>query len=115
MHSVPATLIIVIVWALWHLPLWFIPGSTGKGSFIEFLIFLGFTLTNSFSLPALYKITNSVLLCVLFHAWSNAITNTFMPTGDLKTIAGFALEGIVSVILLILCEKGVIKTAKARI
>ena len=56
-----------------------------------------------------------VLLCVLFHTWSNAITNTFMPTGDLKTIAGFALEGVISMIILILCEKGVIKTAKPRI
>ena len=114
-HSIPATLIIVFIWAFWHLPLWFIPGSTGKDSLIEFFIFLGFSLTNSFSLAAIYKITNSVLLCVLFHTWSNAITNTFMPTGDLKTIVGFALEGVISMIILILCEKGVIKTAKSRI
>ena len=115
MHSVPATLIIVFVWAFWHLPFWFVPGATGKTSLIEFLIFLGFTLTNSFSLAAIYKITNSVLLCVLFHAWSNAITNTFMPTGDIKTIVGFAFEGVISIIILILCEKEIIKPARARI
>lgn len=51
----------------------------------------------------------------LLHTWSNAITNTFMPTGDLKTIAGFAFEGAISIIILILCEKGVIKVAKVRI
>ena len=114
MHSIPATVIIVIVWAFWHLPLWFVPGSIGKSSFIEFFIFLGFSLTNSFSLAAIYKITNSVLLCMLFHAWSNAITNTFMPSGDLKTIVGFALEGVISMIILLLCEKGIIKTAASR-
>ena len=115
MHSVHATLIIVFVWAFWHIPLWFVPGATGKTSLIDFFIFLGFTLTNSFSLAAIYKITNSVLLCVLFHAWSNAITNTFMPTGDIKTIAGFAFEGVVSIVILVLCEKGVIKSAKVRL
>jgi hypothetical protein len=38
-----------------------------------------------------------------------------MPSGDWKTILGFSLEWAVSLVILILCEKGVIKTAKARL
>ncbi|WP_353893689.1 type II CAAX endopeptidase family protein [Proteinivorax hydrogeniformans] len=63
-------LIIGVVWALWHLPLFYIQGSNHFGN-----SFLAYTLTaigfSSF-LTWLYDKTKSVLLCVLFHASINA-------------------------------------------
>ena len=113
MGAVSTTFIITGIWAAWHIPLWFMPIDP-RSTLFEFLIFIGFILTNTFTLAAIYKLTGSVLFCVLFHTWINAISNTFMPTGDWKTIAGFVLEWAVSLVILILCEKGVFKTAKPR-
>jgi len=114
MHSVLAALIYTVIWALWHLPLWFVPWDW-RNTVFDFFIFLGLSLTNAFSLAAIFKLTNSVLLCVLAHAWMNAVFQTFSHAGDLKGIVGFCIEAIIGMIILILCDKGIIKSAKTRI
>ena len=113
MHPVTAAFIFTAYWTIWHLPLFFLPIDPRAP--IEILFMLGFFTSGALTTAAIYKLTNSVLLCVLFHAWGNALTNAFMPTGDWKTILGFSLEMIVAVVVLILCEKGILKTAKARL
>jgi hypothetical protein len=110
MRSVTVAFIFTAYWTIWHLPLFFLPIDP-RGP-IEVLFMLGFFMTNAFTMAAIYKITNSVLLCVFFHAWANALTNAFMPGPNWQTILGFSLEWLVAMILLILCEKGIIKSAK---
>ena len=64
-----------IIWALWHLPLFYIPGVTQYG-----MSFIGFTVTAmglSFVLGAIRKVTGSVWLCVLGHSIVNSISKSF--------------------------------------
>ena len=113
MHAVPVAFIFTAYWTIWHLPLFFL--HIDPRSPFEVFFLLGFFLTNAFSMAAIYKITNSVLLCVLYHAWGNALTNAFSLGPGWQVITGFSLEWLISMILLILCGKGVIKTAKERL
>ena len=113
MHPVLAALIFVFVWWAWHFPMQFMSWDW-RNDIFSWLIFLGFTFTNTFTLAVIYKLTGSVLFAVLFHAWSNATAYTFdIAAGNPLNISlAFAFEGIVSMIILLLCTKGVIKSAK---
>lgn len=68
-----AALIVGLIWSLWHLPLFFINGlSHYHSDFLEFLISVtGLGLV----LAWLYNKTNSIFICVLFHALYNASTS----------------------------------------
>lgn len=65
-----STLIVSIIWALWHVPLWFIPGVPQYGS--NFIIFLIDVISLTFLLSTIYIKTQSILMCILFHATENA-------------------------------------------
>ena len=63
-------LFIGVVWALWHLPFFYIPGMSHFGS--SFLVFLVSCIGYSGFLTWLYYLTRSVVLTVIFHAMINA-------------------------------------------
>jgi membrane protease YdiL (CAAX protease family) len=65
----PATLAVGAIWAIWHLPLFFIAGTPQYGQ--DFLVFSIEVLGSAFLLAWLYAGTGSILLCVLFHAAQN--------------------------------------------
>ena len=67
-----AALWVGLVWAIWHLPLFFLPGvSQYSGNFPTFSLgVIGIALM----LGWLYSRTDSILICIFFHAASNAIT-----------------------------------------
>ncbi len=67
-------IIIGVVWAIWHLPLFYIEGSAHQGG--SFLFFTLSAIGYSSFLTWLYAKTNSVLLCVIFHASINATAAT---------------------------------------
>ncbi len=67
-------IIIGMVWALWHLPLFYIAGSGHEGG--SFLFFTLSAVGYSSFLTWLYAKTKSVLLCVIFHASINATAST---------------------------------------
>lgn len=60
-----------IVWSIWHLPLWFIPNSSQSS--YSFPAFTLFCITLGVTLAAAHKITGSIWVSVLLHAWSNTI------------------------------------------
>lgn len=77
--SVPlATLIVGIVWVIWHIPLWFIEGNSHQSmSFIWFAV-LGLAL--SYWLSMVYDDTRAVMFCMILHGW----TNTLMGVVDIN-------------------------------
>lgn len=66
-----ATSLTGLIWASWHIPLWFMPGTSQNG--VSFPIFMAFCILASFWLAALHKKTQSILYCVLFHGLINTI------------------------------------------
>jgi uncharacterized protein len=64
-----ATTVVAFFWAVWHLPLFFIPGVGQYGT--NFGFFALQILGTSFITAWLYNNTRSILLCVFFHAAGN--------------------------------------------
>lgn len=64
-----AAAIVGIIWALWHLPLFFIPGVAQYGD--NFGLFALSIFGDAMMLAMLYGRTRSILLCILFHASGN--------------------------------------------
>lgn len=59
------------IWFIWHLPLWIQPSSNHYGDSL-----VGFAITIivwTFVGAAIYKVTKSVFVCVMYHAFLNAI------------------------------------------
>jgi len=102
----PSILIVGSIWSLWHLPLWFIKGSTQSSLPFGLYLFSGIILTSSFT--TLYKYTNNLYFCVLSHAWFNGCINFALYIGNngalqlnlnWKAILVFSIELIVSIVL----------------
>lgn len=66
-----ATLVTGIIWALWHLPLFYMEG-TNQFSW-NFGVFAIQVLGMAFVLAVIRKTSKGVWLCILFHSMSNAI------------------------------------------
>lgn len=69
------SLIIGIVWGLWHLPLWFVQSASQSN--MNFFSFFAYCISFSFILGLLYQITRSTIACVLLHAWGNTLQGMF--------------------------------------
>ncbi len=67
-------LVIGLIWALWHLPLFYIVGTSHQGN--SFLFYTLGAIGFSSFMTWLYARSASVFLCVLFHASINAAAIT---------------------------------------
>jgi membrane protease YdiL (CAAX protease family) len=68
----PAAAVLVgLIWALWHLPLFVLPGVGQYGT--NFPVFAIGLVGGALILAWLYGRTKSILLCILFHAGWNAV------------------------------------------
>ena len=100
MSPLKATLILSLVWGIWHIPLWFIRDVPQYGT--NFLEFMVGTISLSFLLTILYLATRSVFLCILSHALENAYLNIGLDSWISGPISGWlnALGGLgISIIL----------------
>jgi membrane protease YdiL (CAAX protease family) len=66
-----AALLVGLAWALWHLPLFFIPGQIQYHD--NFPLFALSVIGNALILAWLYGWTRSILLCIFFHAGLNTV------------------------------------------
>lgn len=68
-----SSVLVSIIWGVWHLPLWFIAGtSQSQTNFGAFLIgTLGFSIT----LAVVREMYKSIFMCILFHCMINAAFN----------------------------------------
>jgi membrane protease YdiL (CAAX protease family) len=82
-NALVSSLILGVIWAAWHIPLWFLAGSSQQGT-----SFLTFT-ANLVLLSILYtwlvnNARGSILVAVVFHAISNTAAQMFpVPTENL--------------------------------
>ena len=91
-----------VVWAVWHLPLWFIQNAAQAA--MNFPAFMCHCVALAFVLAALYKLTKSVFACVALHAWTNVLSGMFtMDTltspPDAKLLAFYAVEIAAAVLI----------------
>lgn len=105
---VVSVLIVAIIWAFWHLPLWFVQNA--DQAVLNFFAFTCYCVTYSFVLAALYKLTKSVFSCVLVHAWCNVLTsmftvNTLMNRPDARLIMVYALEILAAIAIVTVCDR----------
>jgi len=101
------------LWAIWHLPLFFMDGMN-KG--MNFGFFLINVISMSFMLGAIYRISNSLWLCVLFHAIINAFSQVFIledePSNELIFICATVTK-IICVIIIVHLHNRIIKDNKS--
>ena len=96
-HYIVATLIVSVIWWLWHFPLFHIDGVGQAGhSYIAFGIGV---LGMAFALACVRRCTNSVWLCVLLHSIVNASGMVFKIEDDI--IGKSVMAGIMIVITLL--------------
>lgn len=87
-----ATLVVGIIWSLWHLPLWFIAGTNQQN--LNFFWFCINALTLSFFIGSVRYVSDSILLSILAHATINAFwevmpaTNQILPSIILLIVIG---------------------------
>lgn len=91
-NFVISTLIVSVIWWLWHLPLFYIQGVGQFGQ--NFFIFGINVLGLSFALACIRKTTKSVWLCVLFHCLINSLSGIYIVNDNI-------LGNFVSAVILI--------------
>ncbi len=95
-----ATLLISVIWAVWHIPLFFLPGAAQYQN--NFLVFFMGTVTLSAIMTFLWIKTRSTLLAILTHTTFNAMavlgyvsgSNADITISHLATSTSIALVSI---------------------
>ena len=98
-----------IIWVLWHVPLFFIPGTSHHEGLINFWMFAVQLIAFRFLYGAIYKISGKgrVFMCVLCHTMFNAASSVFniLPTTWAGTIAANAIIVLVSIVTVVIHDK----------
>ncbi len=89
---ISSTIIVSMIWWLWHLPLFYIQGVSQYGQ--NYYAFGINVLGLSFALASIRKNTNSVWLCVLFHCIVNSLSGIYIVNNNI-------LGNIITAIILI--------------
>lgn len=92
-----ATLITGAVWAVWHLPLWLVEGTSQYGT--SFIAFASFAIVLSFWLACVYKRTGCVFACCVLHGVSNTVMSMFVLKVNWILIVGLLVITALSVLL----------------
>lgn len=90
-----ATLITGCVWMLWHVPLWFVVGTSQQN--MNFALYAIYGLILSFWLATIHKKTKSVFFCCVFHGFSNLLLSFFIIKINWLLILGLIVSLIVTV------------------
>ncbi|MEL7623303.1 MAG: CPBP family intramembrane glutamic endopeptidase [Clostridiales bacterium] len=93
-----------VIWILWHIPLFFIPGTNHYEGLIDFWMFAMQLIAFRFFYGAIYRISGKgrVFMCVLFHTMFNAASPIFgtLTMTWAGTIAANAALVLVSIVTL---------------
>ncbi|HET9757867.1 MAG TPA: CPBP family intramembrane glutamic endopeptidase [Candidatus Limnocylindrales bacterium] len=93
-----ATAVVAVVWAMWHTPLYFIPGMPSYGN--SFVAFVVWVVPFSFLLTWLWLGTRSAWLATVMHGSGNLAASIVFPVADPGTL--FTFYGIAMAIIAVL-------------
>lgn len=99
-----ATLINLAIWLVWHIPLCFIKGTY---QYSESYFWFSVSLTGStFSLAAIHKVRGSIIPCILFHAFGNAIVSYGISIHEgAGMFVSTCIQILFATFVIILCNK----------
>lgn len=92
-----ATLIVGVVWSIWHAPLWFIEGNSHQGS--SFVIFSVLAILLTFWLSAIINSGGSVFWCMILHGVCNTLLSVFVIKVNSILILGLLLMTAISILI----------------
>jgi membrane protease YdiL (CAAX protease family) len=92
-----ATLIVGVVWSIWHIPLWFIEGNSHQGS--SFIVFALLAILLSFWLSAIINSHGSIFWCMILHGATNTLLSIFVIKMNWVLIIGLVLLTTLSLII----------------
>lgn len=105
LRFVVIALCIGAIWGIWHLPLWFVNGSTQQS--MPFGWFFLSAMILSFWLGCVYHKTKSVFYCMLLHGLSNVLMSFFIIEVNWVLVTGFLILTVVSIALVGISEHSV--------
>lgn len=98
-----------VIWIVWHIPLFFIPGTNHGEGLINFWMFAVQLIAFRFFNGAIYRISGKgrVFMCVLFHTMFNAASPIFgtMTMTWAGTLAANAVIVLVSIVTVVIYDK----------
>ena len=100
---VVSTSITACIWAVWHLPLFFIQGTAQSS--LNFGIFTIMVFGMSFALSSIYRLSKSIWLCILFHSVINSLSSSWIITDELTIKICTTVVIIIFSSMLVLSEK----------
>lgn len=77
-----ATSLTAGIWAMWHLPLFFMKGTVQ--STWNFGIFVIMVFGMAFALATILRLSKSIWLCILFHSMANGLTASWVIEDSLR-------------------------------
>lgn len=92
-----ATLIVGVIWSLWHIPLWFIEGNSHQGS--SFFVFAVLAVLLCFWLSAIINCGGSVFWCMILHGATNTLLSVFVIKVNALLVIGLVVLTALSVVI----------------
>jgi membrane protease YdiL (CAAX protease family) len=111
--ALTSSLIVGVVWSVWHLPMLFIPGSSLDG--VPFPIYLVLLTAQAIVYTWLYNGTGSVFACILYHTWSN-LAAVYLMVEMADPVFGLITLGVqLAVVILLLVLFGPGRLARTQV
>lgn len=92
-----ATIITSCIWTFWHLPLFFIKGSSQ--SYVNFWAFLILLIGISFAQAIVYRYSKNIWLCVLLHCSLNALPASYVFEENIPINTGISITMVVGALI----------------
>jgi membrane protease YdiL (CAAX protease family) len=101
-NALVSSIVLGVIWAIWHLPLWFLAGSSQEGS--SFWLFLANLVLMSVLYTWLFNNSrHSILVAVVFHAMTNTVAQMF--PGSTSNLFYWVLLGLTVVLVVMICGR----------